>query len=151
MYSELLDIDFIPPHDSQTLPVIIPRESLTPWPIKLPLELALGAEPTADILLRMGVTDEQYLGWVCMPAFKKALAESAKDVREQGLTFKILCQGIAQDFLQELDHKLHDPEIAFSQKLDAFKHVTKLAGLEPIPQKEAANQNQNLVNIQINL
>ena len=78
------------------------------------------------------------------------MAEAARDVREQGLTFKLLCQSIAQDFLQELDACMHDKTIGFANRLDAFKTISKLAGLEPKDVKDQ-NTGANLVQININL
>ncbi len=126
------------------------RDPLTPWPAKLPLELALGAEPQEAVLLRLNVSEDDFCRWALMPAFRRALAEAAKVVREEGLTFRMLCQGIAQDFLPVLDQKLHDPDVGFSAKLDAFKYVSKLGGLEPKEVKETQSTG-NMVNIQINL
>lgn len=127
------------------------RTPPVPWPANLPLELALGADPQDQILARNGVSDDDFARWALSPAFRRALAEAARDVREQGLTFKMVCQGIASDFLQELDSCMHDPSIGFATRLDAFKTVTKLAGLEPKDQKDVGNQNANLVQININL
>ena len=127
------------------------RKPLTPWPPSLPVEIALGADSMDNILLRNGVTEEEDVGGTLTPAFRRALAEAAKDIRENGLTFRGLCRGIAEDFLPELDQKLHDKLIPFAQKLDALKSVVKWAGLEPKEEKAVASANSNLVNIQINL
>lgn len=129
----------------------VKREPIYPWPPKLPFEIALGAETEESILLRYNVSQDDYLRWALTPAFRRALAESAKIVREQGLTFKMLCQGIAQDFLQVLDENLHSEHVAFSTKLAAFQTVTKLAGLEPQAQKDEGKGLANAVQININL
>ncbi len=156
---DILGLDFAPAQNA-FIPMVcvpddeplytVPRQPVTPWPAKLPLELALGGEPTLNTLERYGVTEDDYAKWSLMPAFRRALSEAMKEMREQGLPFKRLCASIAEDFLGELDSKLHDPTIGFALKLDAFKTVTKLGGLEIQPVKEASNQ-ANQVNIQINL
>ena len=128
-----------------------PRNPLTPWPARLPFDLALGGEPQNDTLARHGVTEDDYVKWALMPSFRRALAAAAKEIRDDGVTFKRICASIAEDFLPELDARLHDKVVPFAQKLDAFKTVTRLAGLEPKEEKGPANQNSNLVNIQINL
>ena len=127
-----------------------PRTSPHPWPPRLPLDLALGAESQTQILDRYGISDDDFTRWALTPAFRRAVAEAARDVREQGLTFKLLCQSIAQDFLQELDSCMHDKTIGFANRLDAFKTISKLAGLEPKDVKDQ-NTGANLVQININL
>lgn len=141
--------DFDCPEEITNYPTL--REPLTPWPSRLPTEIALGADSLENILMRHDATEEDYINWAMMPAFRRALAEAAKDVRENGLTFKGLCRGIAEDFLPELDQKLHDKLVPFAQKLDALKSIVRWAGLEPKEDKNLAAQSQNLVNIQINL
>lgn len=161
---DILGLDFTPPLPAPiadppaTLRVFDPfneepttREPVYPWPPKLPYDLALGADTEEVILLRHGVTKDDYLRWALTHPFRRALAESAKDIRDNGVTFKRICAGIAEDFLGELDEKLHDPAVGFSTKMDAFRTVTKLAGLEPKEDKSAAPQSANMVNIQINI
>jgi len=129
---------------------LLARNPLTPWPIKLPTELALGGEPLETTLARNDSTIDDYARWALMPAFRKALADAAKEIRENGSTFRGLCRSIAEDWLSELDTALHNPVIQFTSKLDAFKTLTKLAGLEPKEEKVQPNAG-NMVNIQINL
>lgn len=139
------------PDDAELLPAtLIPRSPLIPWPSNLPRELAMGGDSTEEILMRNGLTDEDYLRFSAMPAFRRALSDAAKEVREGGASFRVLCHGIALDFLPVLDEKLHDPTVALAQKLDAFKHVVKLAGLEPKEDKGSTGGAPQ-VNIQINL
>ena len=126
------------------------RTSPHPWPPRLPLDLALGAESQDQILDRYSISNDDFARWALTPAFRRAVAEAARDVREQGLTFKLLCQSIAQDFLQELDACMHDKTIGFANRLDAFKTISKLAGLEPKDTKEQST-GANLVQININL
>lgn len=127
------------------------RKHITPWPAKLPLDLALGAESPEQTLLRHNVKIEDYTRWTGMIAFRRALADAAKDVHEQGLTFKLQCSGIAQDFLEVIDQHLHDERTGFGAKMDAFKTITKLAGLEPKDASKETGTGAGLVNIQINL
>ena len=138
----------VPEEESTTLPA--PRTSPHPWPPRLPLDLALGAESQDQILDRYSISNDDFARWALTPAFRRAVAEAARDVREQGLTFKLLCQSIAQDFLQELDACMHDKTIGFANRLDAFKTISKLAGLEPKDTKEQST-GANLVQININL
>ena len=143
-----LILPMVPEEETLTPPA--PRTSPHPWPPRLPLDLALGAESQTQILDRYSISEDDFTRWALTPAFRRAVAEAARDVREQGLTFKLLCQSIAQDFLQELDACMHDKTIGFANRLDAFKTISKLAGLEPKDVKDQ-NTGANLVQININL
>jgi len=133
------------------LPATTAAPPLTPWPTRLPIDLAMGVETHEQVLLRHGVSAEDYQQWAMTLAFRRVIAEAAKEVRDNGLTFKRMCAAIAEDFLGEIDAKLHDPELGFVTKMDTFKTVAKLGGLEPKEDKAATSQNANMVNIQINL
>lgn len=137
---------------SDVLPPLypVPRNPITPWPAKLPLELALGGAPVEEIFLRCGVENDEYLKWATMPAFRKALSDAAAQVRDQGASFRVLCHGIAMDFLPTLDAKLHDETIGLPVKVDILKKIVQWAGLEPKEEKVPPGQ-ANMVNIQINM
>lgn len=155
---DILGLNFDAPPKNAFIPMVCDpedyppaqRQPITPWPVKLPLELALGGEPTLAILERNDVTEDEYAKWSLMPAFRRALSEAMKEMREQGVSFKRMCAVIAEDYLTELDRSLHDPHIGFALKLSAFNAVTKLGGLEPQPVKEAPSM-ANAVQININL
>lgn len=146
-YIDLTTKFYDPFNDTPSEPAYV--SNIIPWPPNLPLELALGGDPE-ETLQRFNVTEEEYAKWATMPAFRRALSEASKQVREQGLTFKVLCQGIALDFLPTLDQKLHDPSVPFAQRHAALKDVVRWGGLEPKDEKIAATTG-NMVNIQINL
>lgn len=133
-------------------PEVLPalRQPLTPWPPSLPRELAMGGDTPENILERCGCCEDDYVKWAQMPTFRKALSDAAKEVREHGASWRILCQGIAQDFLPILDQKLHDEMVPLALKLDALKQIVKWAGLEPREEKADAGKG-TMVNIQINL
>ncbi len=85
-----------------------------------------------------------------MPALRRALSDADKTVRDDGLQFRVLCQGIALDFLPLLDNALHDEKVSLTTKLDALKSIVTWAGLAPKEEKVQGTQ-ANQVNIQINL
>lgn len=138
-----------PPEEPDTPPAYLSR-TLTPWPPGLPRELAMGGESPEAIIERCGVLESDYIKWATIPAFRRALSDAAKEVREQGASFKILCQGIALDFLPVLDQQLHNDKIPLALKIDALKKIVEWSGLAPKEEKVAAGQ-ANMVNIQINL
>jgi hypothetical protein len=135
--------------DSQTL-VITPKHC-SEWPAQLPVALALEVEDTPSILDRFGITPERFELLRPLPAFRKAVAEAQRDVREQGHTFKLKCKGIAEDFLDSLYVELQNPQVGLSTKVDVFKYLTKMGGLEPQVAAVSAQSNAPVVQIQINL
>lgn len=138
------DPEHIEPPPAYTL------RTLTPWPPGLPRELAMGGESPEEIMNRCGVSEADYIKWAAMPAFRRALSDAAKEVREQGASFKILCQGIALDFLPVLDQQLHNDRVPLALKIDALKKIVEWSGLAPREEK-VQQGSANMVNIQINL
>lgn len=138
-----------PPEELDTPPAYLSR-TLTPWPSGLPRELAMGGESPEAIMERCGVKEEDYIKWAAMPAFRRALSDAAKEVREQGASFKILCQGIALDFLPVLDQQLHNDRVPLALKIDALKKIVEWSGLAPKEEKVQQGMT-NQVQICINL
>ena len=64
------------PEEEYTLPA--PRTSPHPWPPRLPLDLALGAESQQQILDRYSISDDDFTRWALTPAFRRAVAEAAR-------------------------------------------------------------------------
>lgn len=124
---------------------------LSEWPAQLPIALALQVEDIPAILDRFGITPERFELLKPLPAFRKAVAEAQRDVREQGHTFKLKCKAIAEDFLDTLYLELQSDSVGLSTKVDVFKYLTKMGGLEPQAAAVAQGTGQPQVNIQINL
>jgi hypothetical protein len=143
-------------HRPENLPALYAEEGTTrrtpsEWPAQLPVAIALGLEDIHSILSRFDISEERYELLKPVPAFRKAMAEAQRDVREQGHTFKLKCKGIAEDFLDSLYLELHNPRVGLSTKVDVFKYLTRIAGLEPQAQSAQQGGNAPQVNIQINL
>jgi hypothetical protein len=130
-----------------------PTKSLTlsEWPPQLPVALALQVEDLPHILDRFNLTPERFELLKPLPAFRKAVAEAEREVRETGHTFKLKCKGIAEDFLDTIYLELHNDSVGLSTKVDMFKYLVKMGGLEPIPQKETTGPVGTAVQININL
>jgi hypothetical protein len=103
--AELIEMEDLLNDSTELLPARY-NPPLIPWPVKLPIDLALGGEPTEDTLARFEISQSDYDRWVAMPAFRKALSDASKEIRENGVTFKRLCGRIAEDYLGELDTAL---------------------------------------------
>lgn len=136
---------------SEPAPIAYTSTALMPWPPSLPRDLALGGLPLDDILSRYAVTLDDYNRWAQMPVFRRALSDAQQELVKHGASFRALCQGIALDFLPDIDATLHSPTISFAAKMDAFKYVSKCGHLEPKEEKSSAGGNVPMVNIQINL
>jgi len=121
------------------------------WPAQLPVALAMDLEDESQILARFGISPERFNLLKPLPAFRKALAEAQRDLRENGHTFKLKARGIAEDYLDQLYLDLHNPTVGITTKVDVFKYLTKVGGLEPLPQKEAPIAAGNPIQIIINL
>jgi len=125
------------------------KKHLSEWPAQFPVALALEVEDIPSILDRFNITPERFELLKPLPAFRKALAEAQRDVREQGHTFKLKCKGIAEDFLDNLYLELQNPQVGLNTKVDVFKYLTKMGGLEPTV--AAAGTQSSAVAVQINI
>ena len=124
---------------------------LSEWPAQFPVALAMQVEDVPAILARFEITPERFELLKPLPAFRKAVAEAQRDVREQGHTFKLKCKGIAEDFLDNLYLALQDSTVGLSTKVDVFKYLTKMGGLEPVPVPATAASSAVAVQININI
>lgn len=142
--------DFLPEDLPSEITVINPPAHLTPWPAKLPLELALNNEPLADTLARLNVTPENYARFCDMPAFRRALSDAAANLRDNGLQFTTICQGIAMEALPFFDQMLQNPDLPPTLRVTMMDKVVTWGKLLPKEEKASAGDNQNTVNIQFN-
>lgn len=150
VYADLYAVDS--PQPLTPLEVLPPRGSaMLPWPARLPMELALGAEEVDDILLRYEITPERFNTLKHMLPFRRALAEAHKQVRDEGLSFKLVCGRMASEFLEDIYVHFFDSRTGITTKHDLLKSVVRYAGLEPEPKAKEANQGAVQVAIQINL
>lgn len=124
--------------------------SLNPWPINLPMEIALCGGDVEAVFEARGITVDEYSAWEKMPAFRKALSDAAAEVRNHGVSFRTTVAGMINDFLPLLDQALHDENVGLSTKIDVLKSMVRWAGLEQKEEKVAASA-ASQVNIQINL
>lgn len=147
-----LDDSFLDLPDPAILTTIQPHKTLplNPWPINLPMEIALCEGDVESVFLARGISQEDYTKWATMPSFRKALSDAASEVRNHGISFKTTVTAMINDFLPLLDQALHDDNVGLSTKIDVLKSMVKWAGLEPKEDKVVAAP-PNQVNIQINL
>lgn len=150
-FEDLGDSEVYLPMNPQDEPFPVIKDPLSPWPPKLPLELALGDEDEDSILLRNNISPDQYEKFKTIPAFRRELAEAQKYIRENGLTFKIKCGRMAEEFLETLYLGFFEAKTGITTRHEIFKTITRLAELEPKPEKTQTQNQTQQVNIQINL
>lgn len=126
------------------------KTPMTPWPTRLPQELALGLEDEASILDRYAISQERYNALKQNLSFRRALAEAQKQVRDEGLVFKNICGRMSDEMLENIYLQFFDPKTSLTLKHELFKTVSKYAGREPQPVKDAGQVTQ-AVQININL
>lgn len=123
---------------------------MTPWPPRLPQELALGLEDEASILDRYAISQDRYAVLKQSLPFRRALAEAQKQVREEGLVFKNVCGRMSDEMLEDIYMQFFDSKTSLTLKHELFKTVSKFAGREPQPAKDQGPTTQ-AVQININL
>lgn len=128
-------------YDSQVSP---------PWNTALALDVALGIASTDEILDRHDLSTDEYQRIVAHPLFIRQVAQQAREIVENGLSFRTKAKVQAEMYLLELDKMVMAPTTEQKVKLEAIKYVTKVADLEPKVTKEEGS-NGPTVNIQINL
>lgn len=149
---DILDPEFIPqlegweecPPDVQ-LPA---TRHKSPWDPRLILDLAFGIDDLQDILLRYGLTQEAFNALSDNKIFRRELALTMRELREDGLTFARKARFQAEAYLEVIDTIVYDDAVAPSVKLEAIKSTVQWGGLIQKEQKsESANATQINVNI----
>lgn len=140
------NVEHEPQGSLETLPS---RPSPNPWPPKLVIDLALGLDHLDDILAAHGLTRPQYDRLTEIPTFRRELASTMRDLRENGVPFARKAAIQAESYLVNLDEMVHDLDVPASTRLEAIKSVVKWGKLEP---KEDKGQDHggNTINLQIN-
>jgi len=121
----------------------------SPWDPRLILDLALSIESTEQILERYAVSEQEYDAFLKMPAFRRDLALTMKEVRENGLSFKHKARVQAESYLEVLDQLVYSESTPSGVRLDGIKQAVTWANLIPKDEKGEA-QSQSQINIQIN-
>ena len=101
------------------------------WPPALPLELALGIEDEADILLRHNLTVDDLNAFLCTPAFAAQVAHYRKDLHENGEVFRAKARVQAELLLDKSYALIHAVDTPANVKADLIKSTVEWAGLKP--------------------
>lgn len=127
---------------------------VTPWSDRLALDLALmlegSGEDVKDVLKRHEITQVDLIEYSGDPVFQTRVEAYRKDVRENGLTFKLKARAQAEELLQTSWVLIHDTSVSPAVRADLIKSTVKWAGLEPKGPEVATDGNKG-VSITINL
>lgn len=113
---------------------VLPHLSVDP---KLVFELAAGMEDPDAIAERYRLTAE---GWSALKNdenFKKLVDSKRAELQKSGYTFRLKAALAAESLLDDIYLGAKDIDASLTAKLEAFKYLTKLGGLEPKEDKTA--------------
>jgi len=114
---------------------MLPALNLDP---KFILELAAGMEDPDELARRYHLTDT---GWANLKEdnnFQKVVEAKRTELQKSGYTFRLKAALAAESLLDDIYLGAKDMDASLSAKLEAFKYLTKLGGLEPKEDKGAA-------------
>lgn len=121
-----------------------PFEEYTPavrtdYPPSLPHDLACAMTPEEVEVLRTkySLEESEFDYIVNLPLFKREYAEWRQRLITEGNSFKLKLRAMSEEFLPTAHHILHSDLTAPSVKVDLFKYITKVAELEPVPEKQS--------------
>lgn len=106
---------------------------------RLACELALRLEDSAVIFQRHGYTQDQALTLLESADFARTLDRIAKEVREQGLTFRAKARVMAEDLLQHGYEIATDDQASAAVRADLIQWFARVGDLEPAPKKDGTN------------
>jgi len=154
--ADLLSGDYDEPQSSpvdlagRSTPVPLKREAVNRWDPRLILDLALGVEDLDTVLPRYNLTPDDYETLAHSPIFRRELALTIRDVRENGLPFKAKARVQAEAYLEVLDELVYSDGTPASTRLEAIKSTVAWGGLIPKESKEDSQTNATQINVSIN-
>ncbi len=126
---------------------VIP-ESTNKWDPRLILDLAIGIDGLEDILLRYDLSEDEFNILSGTQSFRRELALTIRDVRENGVPFAQKAKVQAESYLMVLDELIHSPTTPANVRLEAIRSTVKWGKLEP---KEAKDDGMNATQINVNI
>jgi hypothetical protein len=125
--------------DEETETYTLPAPILK-YPASLPHDMACAMSPEEVELIRAKYElTEADLDYICnRQDFKREYAEWVQRLVTEGNSFKLKLRAMSEEFIPELHKMLYNENVAPSVKTDMFKYITKVAGLEPQPEKAIA-------------
>lgn len=121
------------------------------WDPRMVLDLAIGVDGLEEILDRYGLSMEAFELLSNVPTFRRDLAMTMRDVRENGVPFAAKAKVLAESYLTDIDEMIQDEKTPASTRLNAIQSVVRWGRLEPTKDASGeSNTNANQINISIN-
>lgn len=120
------------------------------YPATFPIELALRVAPVQDICEAYGITRDQWDVLRFDPIFKNDLAEAAKLVRKEGMSFKLKAKLQSEELLKTSWKMIHDRDTPPAVRADLLKFTIKAAELDGTP-RQGNSTGTSAFQININL
>lgn len=139
-------------HSLTSLPVSCkrPHNQTNLWDPRLILDLAVDVDGLPEILLRYGLSIEEYNMLSETQAFRRELALAMREIRENGVSFSNKAKIQAESYLSIVDELVYSNETPASVRLEAIRSAVKWGKLEPKEDKAGDSGNQQTINVQIN-
>ena len=125
------------------------RAGANQWDPRFLLDLAVGVDALPDILDRYGFTEDSFDTLSRSRIFRKELAQTIRDVRENGVSFTQKARIQAESYLEVIDQLVYDFNTPASTRLESIRSMVKWGRLEPKEDKESAGTNAQQININI--
>ncbi len=103
---------------------------------RLAVELALHMDDAEAIFASYHYTPDQAAELIESPAFIALLERVTKEVREQGLSFRMKARAIAEDLLPFAHEMATDANCSAAVRADLIKWASKVGDLDPKPSKD---------------
>ena len=130
-------------------PTVLSTISPNKWDPRLLLDLVIAVDTLDEILLRYGLSHEEYNILTSNLVFRRELAATMRDIRENGASFRSKARIQAESYLPVIDDMIWSPDVAPGTRLSAIQSVVRWGDLEPKEKKEQAQQVQPQINVQI--
>jgi hypothetical protein len=123
------------------------------YPPTLPVEVALRVASVKDICASYGLSHQDWLRLTEDPIFRADLAGVVKELKKEGMSFKMKARLQSEELLKTSWKMIHSPtdEVPASVKADLLKFTVRAAGLDGSKDQAANGKQGTPLQIQINL
>ena len=135
--------------DGETFPPAQP-ESTNPWDPRLILDLAIGVDGLDEILPRYDLSEQEFMILSETKPFRRELAVTMRDVRENGIPFTQKAKVQAESYLEVIDELVYSTATPANTRLEAIRSMVKWGKLEPVKDTKDDALNATQINIAIN-
>ena len=119
------------------------------WEPRLIIDLALEIDPLEEILVRYNLSMEEYNALSSVPSFRRELANTIREVRENGISFTKKAAVQAESYLEVLDTIVNDALTPPSVRLEAIRSTVEWGKLNPKEPKGDNATNATQINVNI--